>query len=44
MANFDFPFYDQPEQEKAKVTPIVFPEPTKDEWKDIMEEMFGGKK
>lgn len=45
MANFEFPFYDQPETEKAKVTTIVCHEPTPEELEEAFEELyFGGAK
>ena len=47
MANFDFPFYDTPEPERAKVTPIVGGEVTPEEeeqaFEDLFNELFGGR-
>ena len=47
MDKFDFPFYDTPEPERAKVTPIVGGEVTPEEeeqaFKDLFKELFGGR-
>ena len=47
MGKFDFPYYEPPETDKAKVTPIIGGEVTPEEeaeaFEDLYNEIFGGK-